>query len=198
MGQPPQWVLARMVSTRPNAHTPMPATPLPDEPARVALSLACAALDAAEADGRPVVLSQALAAVAHGYRALRALDAAESHLQQALRWARAAQATDHVVDLLCDLCDTSATLADTLPEPTQAHAARERARDHAFEAGALSPRVADADWEVKVLLRVSDVLDRLGDHDDATQLQTRALRLMSGLQATAAHELPGLGRLADA
>jgi tetratricopeptide (TPR) repeat protein len=173
------------------------AHPLPDEPARHALRLACATLDAAELDGRPMVLSQALAALAFSYRALRAEDCAETCLQQALRWARAAQATDQVVDLLCELCDTRTSLAAQLTESAAAHAARERARDAAFEASSLAAHVADADWEVKVLLRVSDVLDRLGDHDDATQLQTRALRLMSGVASASASELPGLGRLAD-
>jgi hypothetical protein len=68
-------------------------------------------------------------------------------------------------------------------------AAMERARDHAFEAAALARQASDAHWEVKVLLRVSDVLDRCGDHDDAISLQTRALTLMS-------HEASGFGDLA--
>ena len=45
-------------------------------------------------------------------------------------------------------------------------------------------RVADPQWEIKVLLRVSDVLDRCGDHDDAVELQSRAMRLMYGDAAT--------------
>jgi hypothetical protein len=32
-----------------------------------------------------------------------------------------------------------------------------------------------------VLLRVSDLFDRLGDHDDAIALQCRAVGLISGL-----------------
>ncbi len=175
----------------------MDPTPLPDEPARQTLRLACATLDAAEMNGRPIVLSQALAGVAHSYRALRAFDSAESYLDKALAWARVAQATDLCVDLLSDLCDIGTCLADTLPDRAEAHAARERVRDHAFEAGSLAARVADGSWEVKVLLRISDVLNRLGDHADATQLQTRALRLMSGAQAARIGEMPGLGRLAD-
>jgi tetratricopeptide (TPR) repeat protein len=172
-------------------------TALPDEPGRHALLLASATLDAAERDGRPIVLSQALAGVAHSYRALRAYGSAESYLDKALVCARAAQATDLAVDLLCDLCDTVTCLAGTLPYRAEAHAARERARDHAFEAGRLSGRVADGAWEVKVLLRVSDVLNRLGDHEDASQLQTRALRLLAGTKAANAGEVSGLGRLAD-
>jgi hypothetical protein len=60
--------------------------------------------------------------------------------------------------------------------------------------------VADTGWEAQVLLRISDVFDRCGDRDDAVQLQTRALRLMSGsLKAGGADPalLPSLGRLAD-
>ena len=45
---------------------------------------------------------------------------------------------------------------------------------------ALAGHVADAQWEVTVLLRISDVLDRCGDHDDAVQLQARAMGLMYG------------------
>ena len=50
-----------------------------------------------------------------------------------------------------------------------------------FEASATGARsVADPQWEITVLLRVSDVLDRCGDHDDAVALQSRAMRLMYG------------------
>lgn len=164
---------------------------LPESTARDALRMACATLDAAEHDGRAIVMSQALAAVGHSYRALRAFRSAESYLVKSVAYARAAQATDLVTDLLCDLCDTVISLADTL-HAAPAHAARERARDHAFEAGALAARVADGDWEVVVLLRVSDSLNRLGDHEDASQLQSRALRLKAGAAATDAGEMAGL------
>jgi hypothetical protein len=59
-------------------------------------------------------------------------------------------------------------------------AAREAARDHAFAASARAHRVADPDWEIKVLLRISDALERCGDHEDAASLQVRALQLMVG------------------
>jgi tetratricopeptide (TPR) repeat protein len=170
---------------------------LTDATARDALRMACATLDAAERDGRAIVLSQALAAVAHGYRALGCFASAESCLNKAVVYARASLATDLVADLLCDLCDTVICLSRQL-DAGAAHAARERVRDHAFEAGSLACRVADADWEVKILLRVSDFLNRLGDHEDASQLQSRALRLMAGAPALNAAEMPGLGRLADA
>ena len=177
----------------------MSPTPLPDDPARDVLRLACKVLDAAEAAGSAMAISQALAGVAHAYRALRAHASAESCLDAALRWARAAPSTDWVTELLCRLCETGVLLgaAQDEEQPGSGHAARERARDHAFEASQLAAHVADRQWEVQVLLRVSDALDRLGDHDDATGLQTRALRLMNGHASPEVAELPGLGRLAD-
>jgi hypothetical protein len=168
--------------------------------ARDALRSACATLDAAQADGRPAVVSQALAGVAQAYRGLLAWSTAEAYLEMALRWARATQATDAGVNLLCELCDTGVHLAlqqDTTA-PGSSQATRERVRDHAFAASAAAAHVADADWEVKVLLRISDVLNRLGDHDEAALLQSRALQRMAGSPRTDAALLPSLGRLADA
>lgn len=156
--------------------------PLLDEPAREALRQAAAALDAAEQRGQPFEMSQALVQVARGYGALRALASAEAYLELALRWARAGGSTDHTVDLLCELCEAAERVAQAhdAQRPGSGHAARERARDHAFEASTLAGRVADSGWEVTVLLRISDVLNHCGDHADAAQLQSRALQLMAG------------------
>jgi len=60
----------------------------------------------------------------------------------------------------------------------QARSARDLARDMAFEAARVATHAADPHWEIKVLLRASDALDRCGDHDDAITLQTRAMTLM--------------------
>jgi hypothetical protein len=176
-------------------------TLLHPEPARAALRAAAAALDAAEQQGQPHALCAALAQMARCLVAMQSLANAETYLDAALRWSRAAGTTDQTVDLLCELCDLTERLAQRQDARSRGlgHAARERARDHAFEASALAGRVADPDWEIKVLLRVSDVLDRCGDRDDAVQLQTRALRLMAH-DATSTLDprvLPGLGRLAD-
>lgn len=151
-----------------------------DEPARQALRQAAAALDAAERHARPFEMSHALALVARSHRALHAVASAETCLEVALRWGRLAGSVDHTVDLLCELCEVAAALAEAQEADHRGggHAARERARDHAFEASTLAPRVADPSWEVKVLLRISDVLDRCGKRDDAAALQTRAVRMM--------------------
>jgi len=176
--------------------------PLLDEPARDALRHATAALDTAERGGQAIAISQAMAHVAACYRHLNALASAEACYERALRWGRHAGAMDQVVDLLCELSDTIVRLAQAQDAQRAGggRAARERARDHAFEAPTLAGRVADPGWEATVLLRISDVLDRCGDRDDAVQLQTRALRLMSGGPGNSGHDpnqLPGLGRLAD-
>ena len=177
--------------------------PLFDETARETLRQAAAALDAAEAGGQAHAISRALADVAACYRGLKAMASAESYYETALRWARGAGSSDEVVDLLCDLCETAVGLAEAQGAhlPGSGRAARERARDHAFEASALAGRVADPGWEATVLLRISDVLDRCGDRDDATKLQLRALELMSGSLRPRQpdHDRPpALGRLADA
>jgi hypothetical protein len=173
----------------------------PDPAAREMLRAAASALVAARQQGQANAISAALAQIARSLAAMQALAQAESYLESALRWARAAGCTDQTVDLLCALCDLAERLASSQDRQAAGlgHAARERARDHAFEAGLLAGRVADPDWEIKVLLRVSDVLDRCGDRDDAVHLQTRALRLMAR-DATSLPDprvLPGLGRLAD-
>ena len=159
--------------------------PILDEPSREALRQAAAALDAAEQRGQPFEMSQALARVARCHRTLGALASAESFLETALRWARVVGSTDLRVDLLCELCESAERLAQSLDaqEPGSGHPARERARDHAFEASTLAGRVADPAWEVTVLLRISDVLNHCGDHDDAAQLQSRAMHLLAGDQA---------------
>ena len=176
------------------------ATPL-DEATRESLRQAAAALDTAEARGDAYGLSQALAQMARCHAAVQAYASAETYLDAALRWGRSAGSIDAVVDLLCELCDTAERLSHEMDvrAADSGHAARERARDHAFEAATLAARVADPDWEIKVLLRISEVLDRCGDRDDAVNMQARAMRLMSGPAAEPLnpHVMPGLGRLAD-
>ena len=180
-----------------------PQAALPAGAARQVLYQALAALAMAKPTGRPFAISTAYAQVARGNRGLAALASSEVCWDAALHWGRCIGSTDHVVDLLCERCETAASRAEEQEAERfgSGHNARERARQHAFEASALSAQVADGDWEVKVLLRVSDVLDRCGNPDAAALLQTRALRLMSGnLDAGQPdpHLLPGLGRLADA
>jgi hypothetical protein len=152
------------------------------EPAiREALREAVSRLDDAEAAGRPAERAMALSAVAACYRAMGAWGAAEDALRQALGQARLARNTDLLIDVLCDQADTACGLADSLHacEPAGARAARDRARDEAFEAASLAHRAADRTREAGILLRISDVLNRCGDHDDAAWLQGRAVTLMA-------------------
>jgi len=180
----------------------MPSTTTIEAALRDAMQLASAQLDAAQNRAEPFEMSHALTQVGRCYRGMQMLPSAEACLLQALRWSRLTGSVDAVVDLVCELSETTVALSGWQDQQDQGsgHAARERARDHAFEASTLAGRVADTGWEAQVLLRISDVFDRCGDRDDAVQLQTRALRLMSGsLQAGGADPrlLPSLGRLAD-
>lgn len=149
---------------------------------RDALRVALASLDLAEATGRSWALAEAHREVARCYRALGAMPAALVMLEQALRWTRLGGGADPCVDLLCELVETFAEQSDRQEDeaPGSGRPARDRARDRVFEATQLAARVSDARWEVTVLLRLSDVLDRFGDRDDATQLQVRALQLTVG------------------
>jgi tetratricopeptide (TPR) repeat protein len=150
------------------------------DPARSALQHAAAALDRAEQHAHPLEMSLALAQLGRCYRALQALAPAEAALEHALRWAGVIGAVDQSVDVLCQLAETGCAIAEQHAGDgsRRGHAALERTRDRAFEAAALAGRVADPHWEIKVLLRVSDVLDRCGDHEEAIGLQVRALSLM--------------------
>lgn len=164
-------------------------------PARSALRQSAAALDKAERFKQPLEMSLALAQMARCYRALQAPAPAEWYLERALSWARTLGAVDQSVEILCLLAETSCTLAELHARDgtRRSHAALERTRDRAFELSRLAGHVADPQWEIKVLLRISDVLDRCGDHDDAVELQSRAMRLMYGPQAGldgAAHPAP--------
>jgi tetratricopeptide (TPR) repeat protein len=154
---------------------------LPYGPSRVALDLAVRQLDQAELNREPSEMSEALASVARCYRSLSAWSPALDYMQQALRWAHVSGGVDQRVNLLCELAELACSTSESIlaPDGQESRAARECARDHAFEAARVAVHAADSQWEIKVLLRVSDVLDRCGDHDDAITLQTRALTLMS-------------------
>jgi len=164
--------------------TPVPAA----DPQREALCHAVAALDAAEAAGEPARLSQALAQVSRCHRAVGALGEADWYARRGLQAARGLGAVDASVDAMCELAEIGlerAELFDAGDEPRDAHRLRDAARDHAFEAADLAQRAADPQWEITVLLRVSDLFDRLGDHEDAIALQCRAVGLMAGAAVAA-------------
>jgi hypothetical protein len=174
---------------------------------------ACASLDLAEMTGSPFAMSQALAEVARCHRELHDDRVAEAHFELAVRWARVVGSADHLADLLCEQADAAVRVAlaqdlrsmiaaDAAPrgEPVRApggHAARERARDCVFEVSQLVGHLSDAACEARMLLRVSEVLERCGDHADALQMQRRAFDLMGGIAPREAGQVSGLGRLAD-
>lgn len=160
-------------------------TPLADGPAREALRQAMRQLSEVEARddaGMPAALCHALTEAARALANLHAYSPAESYLAQALRWAGVMGGPDLRADLQCALAEVATNAADLAQlrgdRSADGRRARDRARDHAFEAARLARQATDPHWEVKLLLRASDVLDRCGDHDDAVLMQQRALELM--------------------
>jgi hypothetical protein len=150
--------------------------------ARQALRNAEAALDEAEHKGEPARLSQALAWVAHCHHRMGALAEAVWYAKRGLAVARGLSAVDASVDALCTLAELSVERAarlDTSDETRGVHRLQDAARDYAFEASQVVQHCADANWEVAVLLRASEVLERLGDHDDAIVLQRRMVNLIT-------------------
>lgn len=199
----------------------MPAEPIRPEAARERLRRACASLDLAELTPHPYAMSQALAEVARSHAELDAAASAEAHFEAAVRWARLCGSADHLADLLCEAANAAVRLAEvrgradaapcsvapadtstTGDHPTYAahaaHAARERARDRAFEVSQLAGRTSDPSCEARLLMRVGELLQRCGDHADALQMQLRALDRLGGVARRDVSLLSGLGRLADA
>lgn len=164
-------------------------------PSRAALTAALAQLDDAEASARPHAMVQALTRLACCYRTMAEPEVAAQCLRRACNWAGLLGAADSRLDLLCELAETTLDAsAQHDDDPQHARRLRDQARDHGFEASRLAAHSADPQWEVTVLLRVSDVLDRCGDHDDAIALQCRALQLIARHAAADAVEQPELGR----
>lgn len=149
--------------------------------ARESLRNAVARLDDAELRGNAHEMIDALLPVAGCYRAMGALAAAEDALRQALRSARRSACPQQLVRVLVELAHTACIRAEQLqPEDAaSARAARDRARDEAFEASTVTHRHAQTAWATPALLEISDILNRCGDHDDATALQLRALEWMN-------------------
>lgn len=154
-----------------------PAASTPD--AYTALQRALQALDGAEGSGHATMMSEACQRLAACYRRLGELPAAIVTLERALRWSRAGGAPDQALDLQCEMAESLADLAEQADrrEAGSGRPLRDRARDEVFDAARQAERCADPRWEVTVLLRLSDILDRFGDRDDATTLQVRALQL---------------------
>jgi tetratricopeptide (TPR) repeat protein len=159
-------------------------------PALEALIQALRRLDDAEALDQPATLVLALAQVGRCYRALGEGATAEWYLQQGLRKARALAAPEACIELLCDLAELLCAVADENEnaEHRGGHAARERARDHGFEATQLAGEAGDPAWEMSVLLRVGAVFERCGDMDDALALRARAVDLRDSV----ARHLPAM------
>jgi len=156
---------------------------LGDGPARDALRQALLRLEQAEAATRsPALLCDALVDAARALAALHAYSLADSCLARARHWALVLGATDLQADLACAAAEVAVNMADLArargDAAGQVRRAQARARAQAVEAARLAGRTTDPHWEIKLLLRASDVMDRCGDHDDAVQLQHRALVLM--------------------
>jgi tetratricopeptide (TPR) repeat protein len=148
------------------------------------LHAALSTVERLEAQGQAAALCGAWMEVARCYRALQALEDAQRSMRQALRVARISRSANAVAQALCALAENTCDLADEAMEPgcEARRAAMERARDEVFEASSLLLGCEASPAHAELVLRLSDVLNRCGDHDDAAVLQGRALLWMAQLQ----------------
>lgn len=171
-----------------------------DSTSSTPLQTALRALQTLQGGGRPHERLHAHVEVARAYAGEAAWASAEAHLERALASGLALPAVDARVDLACELAELACRSAESAERAERAEsaqrgsgsAARRRARGHAAEAASLAAHVACPAWEIKVLLRISDVFDRLGNHDEAAELQSRAMRLMSREMSQALASLAAL------
>lgn len=176
--------------------SPLPAGPWPASPARAVeaardLTDAHARVQSAERGGGPHERVEALAALARLWRAQGGLATAEAYLERALPWA-AMVGEDARLDLLAECAELAAARADLTgargpvagapADEAAPRRARQRAQALAREAAAASHRAACPGWEATLLLRLSDVMDRCGQPDEAAALQIRAVRLLGAGQ----------------
>lgn len=144
------------------------------------LAAATHRLDQAESRMRPVEMALALLEVGQCYREHSNLDAAEWYLQRGLSWARTLGASHLSIDILCELAQVCAAIADLhdATDTRRAYSARERARDHGFEAATLAARHGDRRCEASVLGVISAALARCGDLEDCETLRRRQAALL--------------------
>ena len=165
------------------------------------LQLSLQALAAARRSGQAWAVAESQLSLARWYRDHGELDFSLALLETGLA---TAPGLDQRVELHCEIVNVlvGQSAAREAWNTGAGRAARNTARQHIFKASMLAAHLADSAWEAKVLLHLSDVLDRFGDRDDAVHLQNRALQLMGRSidgfpQPFNPHLVPGLGRLAD-
>jgi hypothetical protein len=162
----------------------LPAGPLQDD-----LRRALRQQRLADAHGHPLLRCEALTLTARSLAAARAWDASETCLALALQAARQLLASEDLqADLLCALAEVCCKAADAWDAtwrhdddgpavPGPRHPARDRAHGWAGQAARQAARVSDTAWQVTVLLRAAEVLERGGELDEAVCLQRQALAL---------------------
>jgi hypothetical protein len=142
-----------------------------------------ASLEMARMTRQPLRLCEALAELGRCERRSGQIDNAAARFDDALGWARTVGSADLLADLLCERGEMAADAAlDAMaprsdPDPD----AWLLARACAAEAAGLAAHTSDPGWEVQVLLRASDLFNRLGSSVEAVALQARAMERLGGM-----------------
>lgn len=140
-----------------------------------------AALEMARSTQQALRLCEALTELGRCERRSGATDGAAVRLDEALHWARRVGSVVLLADLLCERGELAADVAIDPASPGQEPEpdAWLLARACATEAAGLAGHTSDPGWEVQVLLRASDLFNRIGNPVSAGALQLRAMIRLS-------------------
>ena len=141
-----------------------------------------ASLELARFTQQPLRLCEALAELGRCERRSGQAANAAQRFDDALAWARVLGSADLLAELLCERGELAADGAIDPEAPRDDPDPDDwlLARACAAEAASLAAHTSDPGWEVQVLLRASDLFNRLGISGEAVALQTRAMERLGG------------------
>ena len=141
-----------------------------------------ASLELARITHQPLRLCEALAELGRCERRSGQAANAAQRFDEALDWARVLGSADLLAGLLCERGELAAdgALDPESPRGEPDPDAWLLARACAAEAASLAAHTSDPGWEVQLLLRASDLFNRLGISGEAVALQTRAMERLGG------------------
>ena len=148
-----------------------------NDPRELLLS-ALRGFEAAEMAGDEAQWCEALVQLAHAYAGAGEPEEALALLDRGVQRSQALSSGESGLGMLCDMAELASSLAGTPDEgdgSEAARAARERSRGCAFEAMRQVARVDDAQLQAAVILRAADVLETLGEDEDALVFRRSAM-----------------------
>lgn len=149
-----------------------------NDPRELLLS-ALRGFEAAEMNGDEDQWCEALVQLAHAYAGAGEPEEALALLDRGVQRSQQLESGESGLGMLCDMAELASSIAGA-GEPdsgadSAARLARERSRGCAFEAMRQVARVDDAQLQAAVILRAADVLETLGEDEEALVFRRSAM-----------------------